>query len=300
MVAHGVSTSVLRWYYCSWKPCFTFNIQALKEMFPFSIKLALTGLAGQINGNIMSVLLGRFYSKYDVGIYSQGNKWAGMGSTFVNGIIQNVAQPVFVAADNRKHQRHIFRKMLRFTAFISFPALLGLALAAPELIVILITDKWLSSILILQLFCIWGAFWPINILYMQMIIAHGKSNIYLWNTVTVGIVQIIVLFSIRSMGITAMVVAFLIINFLWMGIWHFQTQRLIGLRIREVLKDIFPYLAITFISLGISYLISLYIDNIYLRCLQKISTAVVIYVALMWKMDSVIFKESVNYIFKKN
>lgn len=48
----------------------------------------------------------------------------------------------------------IFRKMLRFTAFLSCPALFGLALIAPEFITIAITDKWLTSARLMQLLSI--------------------------------------------------------------------------------------------------------------------------------------------------
>ncbi|MDR1683348.1 MAG: lipopolysaccharide biosynthesis protein [Candidatus Symbiothrix sp.] len=298
-IVNTLISTVLRWNYCPWKPNFHFNFQPLKEMFPFSFKLLLTNFVRHINDNILSVFFGRLYTKQEVGIYAQGNKWATMGYAFINSIISTTAQSVLVAADDRKHQRRIFRKMLRFITFLSFPAMLGLALVTPELIEILITDKWMSSATIMQLTCIWGAFFPISTLYIQLLITNGKSNLYLWNTTALGLLQIITLFCVYSQGITVMVFSFLLINLLWLCVWHYWVQGLIGLRITDVLKDIMPYLLISGIALGVSYFISIYIDNIYLRCLQKIITAVLIYVALMWKLDSVVFKESVHYILKR-
>lgn len=64
--------------------------------------------------------------------------------------------------------------MLRFTAFVSFPAMLGLGIVSEELIIITITDKWYSSILIMQILCISGAFAPIAYLYQQLIISKGN------------------------------------------------------------------------------------------------------------------------------
>ena len=66
-------------------------------MFSFSVKLFLTNVFTQINTNIFSVLLGRFYDARQVGFYSQGNKWQGMGNTFISGMINSVAQPVLVS-----------------------------------------------------------------------------------------------------------------------------------------------------------------------------------------------------------
>ena len=86
-----------------------------------------------------------------------------MGSSLVTSMVTNVAQPVLIQVSSEvERQKNVFRKMLRFVSFISFPAMLGLALIAPELITITITDKWQASVRILQLLCVWGAVIPIN------------------------------------------------------------------------------------------------------------------------------------------
>ena len=84
-----------------------------------------------------------------------------MGQQFILGMINGVAQPVLAKiSEDTDRQQRVFRKMLRFTAFISFPAMLGLGIIAEELIVISITDKWYSSVSIMQILCISGAFCP--------------------------------------------------------------------------------------------------------------------------------------------
>lgn len=98
-----------------------------------------------------------------------------MGHSLISGTVNSVAQPVLSSlSDERERQQRAFRKMLRFTAFISFPAMLGLSLIAPELIMLTITDKWLPSASILQLLCIGGAFIPITNLYSNLVISKGN------------------------------------------------------------------------------------------------------------------------------
>lgn len=299
-VSHSIIATILRWYYSSWRPSLHFNIQPLKEMFPFSFRLVLSGFVNNINTNILSVFIGRFYTKYEMGDYYQGNKWASMGSSIIHNIVQGVTQSVLVEVhDDPGRQRNVFRKMLRFTAFISFPAMLGLALVAPELIVILITDKWVVSISILQIISIWGAFLPIQTLYTQLLFAHGKSNVYLWNMIAIGITQVTILFIVHSMGVMYMVGAFVAVNFIWLGVWQYWAKKLINLKLRQALKDILPYLLITFVVLGCSYFVSTFVDNIYLRCIVKILTAIFLYILIMWKSNSVIFKESVSFLLKR-
>ena len=48
--------------------------------------------------------------------------------------------------------------MMRFTAFLVFPAMFGLAMISHEFIILLISDKWIESIPLLRILCISGAF----------------------------------------------------------------------------------------------------------------------------------------------
>ena len=157
-VVYIFTFNLLLWHYSPWRPTWSFHFQPIREMLPFSIKLLITNVFHFVNDNIFSVLLGRFYTKQEVGYYTQANKWTNMGHTLITGVVNSVSQPIMVEAGaNPDRQRKVFRKMLRFTAFISFPLMFGLALIAPEFITIAITDKWLPSAAIMQILCIWGA-----------------------------------------------------------------------------------------------------------------------------------------------
>lgn len=94
----------------------------LKEMLPFSIKIAFTNIFNQINQNILTVLMGKYYTSRQVGYYTQGNKWMMMGSSLVTSMVTNVAQPVLIQVSSEvERQKNVFRKMLRFVSFISLP-----------------------------------------------------------------------------------------------------------------------------------------------------------------------------------
>lgn len=177
----------------------SFNFYPLNEMLSFSLKLFLTNIFWQINTNIFSVLLGKFYDPKQVGYYSQGNKWMTMGSTIISGMINGIAQPVLVQiSDDIDRQRNAFRKMLRFGAFVSFPLMLGLAFVAKEFLLIAGGEKWLPSVPFLQLFCIWGSVYYIWNLYVNILMAYGKSNIYLTGIIGVGVSQLLALVIVFS------------------------------------------------------------------------------------------------------
>ena len=184
--------TVLNFYFSRWRPRFRFDFTPIKEMIGFSSKIIITNIFTIINNNLFSVLLGKFYSEREVGNFTQANKWNGMGHTTITGMINGIAQPVFTrVADDKARQLAVFRKLLRFTAFISFPAMLGLSLVSKELIIITITEKWLPSADILQLLCIWGAFIPVINLFSNLLISRGHSSIYMWSTISLSLLQIV-------------------------------------------------------------------------------------------------------------
>lgn len=223
-----------------------------------------------------------------------------MGSSLVTSMVTNVAQPVLIQVSSEvERQKNVFRKMLRFVSFISFPAMLGLALIAPELITITITDKWQASVRILQLLCVWGAVIPINSLYSNMIISRGQSQVYMWNTVALGILQILALIFMSRYGIFAMLATFTTINVMWLGIWNAFARKSIGLQYSEMLKDLLPFLMAAIATTTVTYVLTQNIANPYMSLACKTALAVLLYATIMWAGKSVIFKESIKYILKR-
>lgn len=292
--------NALLWYFSPWRPTFSFNFKPIREMLPFSSKLLITNVFHYINDNIFSVLLGRFYTSQDVGYYTQANKWTNMGFSLISNMINGVSQPVLVeTSSDAMRQKNIFRKMLRFTAFISFPAMFGLALIANEFIVIAVTAKWQACVPIMQILCIWGAFVPITYMYSNLLISKGKSNLFMWNTIAQSLVQLTMLLCTISQGILVMVVIYTVINIGWLLIWHYFVNKQIHITLWEVMKDITPYLLISGGVIGTSYFLTIGFHNLYVLLILKIGIAVSLYVFIMWIGKSVIFFESVQFIRKK-
>ena len=291
------------WYFSRWRPSLNIDFRPIREMFGFSSKILITNVFVHANNNILSTILGHFYTKAEVGNYTQANKWNTMGFSLISGMISSVAQPILTqVSDDRERQLAVFRKMLRFTAFLSFPALFGLALIAEEFIVITVTDKWLACVPILQMLCIWGAFMPITILYTNMILSKGKSNVFMWNTIAMSLLQLVVMIVAHPYGIYTMIPLYITINILWLMLWQYFVHQYIGLRLWQALKDMLPFALTALLAIGVAYYLTRSIVNIYWLLLAKVAIAVAVYTFIMWISNASIFKESIQFIFqhKKN
>ena len=295
------TVTLLNFYFSRWRPSLHIDFHPICEMIGFSSKLLVTNVFTVLNNNLFSVVLGKFYSPKEVGDFTQANKWNGMGHTLITNMINGIAQPVFTSiADDRERQLNVFRKLLRFTAFISFPAMFGLSLVSKELIVITITEKWLSSVAILQLLCVWGAFIPITSLFSNLVISRGHSSVYMWNTICLSLLQLVAACMMYSFGLEWMLRVFVAIHIVWLFVWLWFVHREIGLTLRHLLKDISPYLLLSALLTVSAHYLTRSIGNLYLSMAVKVVGVAAVYALVLWKLQSVIFRESVQFLLKRS
>lgn len=287
------------WIVSGWRPSMNLNLRPLRGMIGFSSRLLLTNIFTHVNNNLFSVFFGRLYGDKTVGYYNQANKWTTIGYSTITGMLWNVTQPVFAQIENAEQRHRAFRKMLRFTSFISVPSLFGLALIAPEFITITITDKWLPSAELMQLLCVGGAFVPICSLYSNFIISLGRSNIFMYNTIALCLLQLANLAALHPFGIRPMVITYVLINILWVPVWNRCAHRHIGLSLLTALRDILPFVGIATLAMAAAHFASRPLDNIYLILVVKILVAAGVYLGALHLLGAAILKECIGYLKKQ-
>lgn len=291
--------TICMWYYTPWRPTWRVNFAPLKYLFTFSYQLLLTNLFLRINGNVFSVILGgnAYYTRADIGNYTKANEWNKMGSEAVNGMVNCVAQPVLArVADDGERQLRVLRKMVRFTAFIAFPMLLGLSLVSRELILVTITEKWLESANMLKILCLWGAFIPIQSLFTHLLISRGRAGIYMWCTIIQGLLMIALLFVMRPYGITDMIAAYVVVNIIWLLVWQYFVKREITFTLPMFLRDTLPYFVIAAVTMYLTAVLTSSITNIYILLPLRIVVAAVIYTTALFLCRSQELREAIDYI----
>ena len=299
-VLYNVVICFGRYYYTRWCPTFKVDFTPVKRMFSFSYKVLITSVLTTINNNVLTVIFGRLFTAQAVGNFTQANKWNTMANQLVTNTVSQVAQPVLTrVTDDHERRRRVFGKMLRFTAFLAFPAMFGLALVAPQVILIAIGDKWVNSIPLLQILCISGAFIPLYTVYQNLFLSQGKSDTYMWLTISQIAVMLIAVLACHKMGITAMVIAFACINIVWLLAWQLFASRLIGYRFVTMLRDLLPFMLIALAVMGLTYLVTRFISNMYFLLLARILIAMALYVITMKLLKAKIFEESIEFIRKR-
>ena len=294
--------SIVCWWYTPWRPSLRVNFAPLRYLFAFSYRLLITNIFLRVNWNVFSFILGgnERYSSADVGNYTKAAEWMTMGADTVNGMVNSLAQPVLAkVADDKDMQQHIFRRMLRFTAFVSFPLLLGLSLVAPEIIVIAITDKWIESAHMLRILALWGAFMPIQSMFTNLLVSRGKSAIFMWGTMTQGIIVLILLVVMAPLGINGMMIAYVTFNALWIFVWRYYAGKEISLTLGMFLSDTFPFALLSTAVMLITYWMTQSINDIYMLLAARITVAAILYTGTLILMRNKELDEALHYLLKR-
>ena len=278
----GLNTLLL-WWHSDWRPTVKrIDFSPVKEMFSFSVKILISFIVNNINVNVMNILLGRYHGKQQAGIYNQAYQWSFKCFSLVQSMINQIDQPVLVKLhDERERQLFVLRKMVRFTAFVGMPLMLGLALVSREFIVLALTEKWLPSAELLQLLCISGAVMPLCTLLSDAIVSKSRSDIFMWGNIALCMVLFVVLYSLRGNGVFTMAVAYVAINITWLFVWFFFVRRMTGYMLLSLLKDILPFAIAAFVVMVITKFATDAIENLWLLLFSRIVLAILLYVAVM-------------------
>lgn len=292
--------NIVRYYFTRWHPTLPVDFTPIRSMVRFAVKILLTNILTTINQNVLTFIFGRLFPITTVGLYNQANKWSTMGHTFITGTVNQVAQPVLAAVnDEAERQRRVLRKMLRFTAFLSFPAMFGLAMVANEFIVLAITDKWIACVPLLQVLCIGVAFLPFYALYQNLAISHGRSDVYLYCSVFQILTQLAIILLFHRWGILTMVIAYSASNVSFLFVWHAFTHRLCGLSVFLLLKDTIPFLMIALSSMAVAYYLTQTITVLWLLLLVRIMIAGILYFVVLKLLHAEILNECLQFAKRK-
>lgn len=299
-----VNSTVLilgRFYYVKWRPSLHFTFDYIRQTFSFSMKILVTMFVNTVNQNMLTVIFGRlFRDARVVGNFFQAYKWDAMAFQTVGGMLSQVAQPVLVSVREEKNRElQVFRKMLRFASFLSFPVMLGLALVAREFILCTIGLEWIDCVPLLQILCLSGAFMPLFTLYQNLAISQGRSDVNMWLNIGQIVLQLVVIMLFYREGIKTMVVAYTIFNIIWLAAWQPFARRFIGLRTLDLLRDTLPFLLIAAAVMTATHFLTLFIGNLWLLLTARVVIAAALYYAAMRLLHVVILQECLQFILKK-
>jgi len=242
-----------------WRPHFYFSFKRFKPLFLYGVRLMLSGLMISIYSELTSLLIGTYYSSEDLAYYKKGISFTKLLVLNIITAINTSLFPILANIDSFDEQKRIVRKFNRISAFVITPMMFGLAAVADSFVEIVLTKKWLPSVLFLQISCINYSIQPLGMSSLQFLKASGRATEYLVLDIIRKVVSLILLVIavILKKGVWFIAVSEVVGNFVAIFINMYPGKKHIGYTIREQLEDVLPKFLLSAIMFVLVYLIGL-------------------------------------------
>jgi len=131
------------------------NFDRIKNIVPYGMFITGSDMLGFITKRSDVMIIGLFLPEKVVGYYSMGFQLATMPLDKVGALFNRIAFPAISRAkDQTPFARSLFTNMHKYLLVIAYPILIGMALLAKDIVVLLLTEKWLPIVPIIQALCV--------------------------------------------------------------------------------------------------------------------------------------------------
>jgi teichuronic acid exporter len=250
-LASNFFRTILLWFFNTWRPSWTFSLDSLRGMFRFGSRLLASGLLDTIFQNIYIVVIGKLFSPADLGFYTRAKGFQQLPVSNISTIISRVTFSVFSSVqDDKPRLKRGVRKALTMLVMINFPMMVGLAIVAKPLVLLLLTEKWAPCIPYLQLLCVVGMLYPLQVINLNVLMAQGRSDLFFRLEILKKTLIVIAIAVTYRWGIRAMIYGQIATSCIAYILNSYYTGKMLDYPITEQIRDLIPSLALASIMGG--------------------------------------------------
>ena len=228
-------------YFQHWFPKIQFSWASWKKSFSFGSKLLLSSLINTVYTNLTPLVIGKKYSSSDLGFYNKAEGYAALPCGTATQVLSGVTFPVLAEVqDDNQALQSVYRRLIRLSAFIVFPLMMGIAALAKPLIICLITEKWNQSIVYLQIICCSLMWFPVHSLNLNLLQVKGRSDLFLRLEIIKKALGLTVLFITVPIGLIAMCLGQVVHSVICLVINTHYTGKMIDVGFFKQMRDLLP------------------------------------------------------------
>lgn len=284
LVAQTLATTfvnaVLIWWLHPWRPSATFSLKRLRKLFRFGGFMLASSIVDAFGTRLYSLLIGRLYSSDQLGLYSRAITTRDASQTILGTIFSRVALPVLARHSNDPVAlRSRLKAANQLTMAVNLPAMIGLATVADLAVPILFGPRWTGAIPILQILCLTGALWPLQISNLQVLTAQGHSGRNFGLEIAKKGILVVAMLVASHWGMLAIAWATVASGLVGFALNAYYSRVLLDYGPLKQLRDLVPYLALTaamaMAVLGAAHALAWLSPG--KRLLAEIATGIVVY-----------------------
>lgn len=295
----GFIAVLMNWYVVRWIPKAPWSKDSFIYLWGFGNKLMLSGLIDTAYKNVTPIFIGKYYSAADLGVYNRALGYANMPSQNFTFAIRSVTFPVLSKMQNDDETlARNYRRMLRAVCFVVFPMMIVLASLAYPLVVVILTEKWVACVPILQILCFAQMWYPVDAINLNLLQVKGRSDLFLRLEVIKKIIGFSIIMISLPFGIIYFCYGCVVYSVLEIMIDSYYTGKLINYGFLKQIGDLLPSLSLSLIVFGVLFWGAKLMPFLPLQIILGFVIAMIIYVGI-----SVLFNfpeiEDVRYMLNR-
>jgi len=173
-----VAWVVLLWFLVPWRPSIQWSMQDATALMGYGSGIATINFLAIILLNVDYLLIGRYFGAVALGIYTIAFRLPELIIQEFPNVIGHVLLPAFAQIKKDQEQlRENILTILRYSAIVTVPIGLGLALVAEPLTHLLFSEKWSEAVPIMQAIAIQMTILTLSFNLGVVYKAQGKNHV---------------------------------------------------------------------------------------------------------------------------
>lgn len=280
--------SLLLHYYSKWRPTLYFSFERFKRLFRFGVNILFSGLIYTLYTQLYTLIIGKKFDAGNLGCYTRAEQFYMFPSSNICEILKRVYFPALCKIqDDKVRLLQVYRQSLQASALIVFPLMMLLAAVSEPLIRIILTDKWIDVVWMLQLLCFRGMLFPVTTLNLNILNVIGRSDVFLkvqfyTHIVAITIVCVLAFWADIKMLILCQIVIVYIM--LFMGAR--QVKKYFGYGLMNMIKDLKGVFILSVLVGGVTNLIIPHFHSSMFQLFIGIIIYAILFLSLAWLINA--------------
>lgn len=288
----AILMNIIIWFYLKWKPKLVFSIDSFRTLFSFGSKLLVSSLLMNLNSNFSSLFIAKIINTKQLGFFTRGTQFADTFFNVINTVLNNVLLPGLAPLqDNLKKLIEMTKKVIVHSSLLITPIFIGLAALSKPLIIILLGEKWLMAVPIMQILCLARLITAISGINVNLLYVIGRSDLVLKQQYLKIAIRVVLLAISLPFGIVIIALAELLSTIVHFFINSYYPGKIMQYGATKQIKDLRSTFMISLFMGAVVYFFSYQISNPYWSISLSLLFAVPFYLLMIKKFQRNDFEE---------
>ena len=236
-LALSVCKTVLIVIFVKWYPRWEFDLLRAKQFVRFGISLMVGNIVDRGVTSLESLLVGKAFSKGDLGYFSQARKFDSLIIQNLVGIISKVTYPALSKLSEPEKLVSGYRDVMGVSIFAITPVAVFMFFNAENVMTVVFGEQWLPAAKYLQMFSVFSMIVPLYFICHNIFFVKNETRLWLKLTMIMQVVRLIVIIITINISMDAFVLGIVCVMVCSAIMFMYRSGQLINYTLLKMLRD---------------------------------------------------------------